>query len=360
MRARAAFFAFLLTLVVGLPAFAQNITLAEVDRDGPGHDPPGFELFISRSDCESTERFTFAFAIADVSGVDAVEVWLADNSATDCRSVAARNPSSTEAQCTYLTGVGAEGTGEIILGSADIANAISSVDDCIDLAPGGLPHHVTLYFLLIRTPGADVLDEDAATFGTDIDLVGPAPPSDVVATSGEASVKLEFTAIDANDLRGYFVFCAPPDTAYEGLSGCESSSLRPALRPPSPELRCAPADGDDPISATTALTVTDLANGERIGMAIAAVDELGNVGVLSNVVCGEPLAVEPEDEGEGRGCWSCGAAAHGRGDPGSIAIGALLLAAAALARARASVRSRARAARRAADRLAADPRGLPS
>ncbi|NUO48298.1 MAG: hypothetical protein HOV80_05510 [Polyangiaceae bacterium] len=320
MRAYAAFLAFLLTVVVGLPAFAQKITVAaaQVDRDGPGHDQPGFELFVSRSDCESPELFTFPFAISDVSGADVVEVWLADKSSIDCKSIEARNENSTGTHCVRLATADAAATGDILIPSADIANAISGVDECIDTASGGVPHHVTLYFLIIRAPGDAVPNEDAATFETDVDLLGPAPPTDVVAKSGAGSVTLEFTADDAEDLRGYFVYCAPPGGG--GLSGCESSSLQSGQPPPGPELRCAPAEGDDPISATNALTVRDLAIGERVGMAIVAVDALGNPGVLSNVVCGEPQPVE--DEG------ACSAAPHGPGAAGSIALGALALAAA--------------------------------
>ncbi len=419
MRAHVAILAFLATLFIGLPAFAQqNITIveAQIDRSGAGHDGD-LALAISRSDCESDETFSVPFTTEDVSGVATIDVWLAGNEGLDCAAIEARD-GDEENDCTLVTSVDAEQSGSVVITSSQLANAVPNVGPNAGLAscqeqgnPSGAPHNVTLFFLMTRTAGSDIPGEDVATWSTVIDLVGPAPPTELEAKSGEESVKLEFTA-STGEVKGYFVYCAPPEgggtttgagmggmgggvttgggmggagggvggggvgggmggdggaggmmttvvTATvgsttsgtttgattsattggggegggSGVSGCESSVLQAGLTPPGPEFRCAPSSGNVPLTATNGLTVQELVNGEIIGMAVAAVDDLGNPGVLSEVVCGEPRPVDDFWDqyraagGKGGGGF-CSAAAYGPGAAGSIALGALALAAA--------------------------------
>ncbi|MCA9644953.1 MAG: hypothetical protein H6718_27760 [Polyangiaceae bacterium] len=71
-------------------------------------------------------------------------------------------------------------------------------------------------------------------------------------------------------------------------SNCQASVLVPGEIPPS-EYKC----GETTNSIATSGTVKDLANGTEYTVGVAAVDDLGNVGTLSDLACATP---EPVDD----------------------------------------------------------------
>lgn len=381
MRVLVAALTAVLTLLVAATALAQNIAVENVSRSGDGHGQQGFEFFISRSDCESSETFSFPFRITDTSGIDQIEVWVTEGSGTDCTLAASRDGTGDGTDCIQITSgtTDVDDMGTIEIPAADIANALTSIDNCIDTYTGDAAHDVTIFFLAISGPVEDVPDENSATFETSVDLVGPSPPSDVVAKDAEEAARLEFTVQDTEDLRGYFVYCDPAiiPTAMGGIGGggvggagggtggaggaaggagggtttaataggtggaggggataaCGSGVLVAGAAPPDRQYRCLPLEGDDPLSATDALSVTGLKNGTVYAMAIAAVDDLGNPGVLSEVVCASPREVDDffdvyRAAGGSGGGGLCSVQPYGIGLGGAFGFGAIVAGAA--------------------------------
>jgi LPXTG-motif cell wall-anchored protein len=414
LRAPAAFLASWLVLTFGGPALAASIEVLNVTRD-PDPDPPhptGQELSISRSDCEAGDQiFTFPYTLTDGSGIDSIEVWMATVGGLDCTDP--ENRDETGDVCTRVTTVtpDPDGNGEIEIGATDLANSVDNVTECRDESASGEGRHETnLYFLLFDN-GA-VVDGGSTTFALTVDLLGPAAPTGVDAKSAEEAISVSFDPPNAEDLRGYFVYCLPAaegsgaggngaggsgggaaggggaggatadggggaggaggqggangqggagggtttsaTTTATGAGGGSGTSecstngiLVPGEAPPGPEYRCLPAEGNTPEGGTTTqgVSVTGLTNGVLYAFAVAAVDDLGNPGVLSNVVCETPVEVDDfwdvyrRAGGKGGGC-DCTAAAFDAGGPGSVALGLLAIAGGGLVARRRRKRSR--------------------
>ncbi len=385
MRAPVAALVLFASLLLTASAWAQNITVDNVSRPNGGHEGTR-KYHVSRADCESADVFEFPFTVGSTSGIDQIEVWLSEGSSgPDCSLYESRGGTSTATKCTQIpagtTNIDTMGTIEIT--AADIANAVPGVTSCVDSYTGDASHQVTLYFLLTTGPGDDVTAENTATYDTEVDLVGPAAPTDVVAKDAEEATRLEFTAEQSETPIRYFVYCDPipgeenattssttgaggaggsggaggaggaggsggsggdggtggsgtssATTSATGTGGstgsgsaaCGNGVLVEGATPPPSRYRCS---GDDPVDATDGISVTGLRNGTTYAMAVAAVDDLDNPGVLSAVVCATPQEVDDFFDvyrgAGGTGGGLCSVGPYGVGVGGALGFGAVVL-----------------------------------
>ncbi len=403
------------TTVGGGSVGTGNVIVDRVKRTRADHDDT-FEFHVSQEDCLSSDEFQFPITLSQLSGVLTLEVWIGEGSA-DCSALGARNGTGGTAQCTRIYENGApEQYMEIGITSREIAETGLGIDDCIDESASSEPRTVGIYFMLIRDPAVDVPGTDYAQWTqTKVDLLGPSPPTSVDATASDEAVDLEYKVpTNASDTVGFRFYCDDgtlelaesttsagagggggnggagglggnggaagsggdggttliPVTATVTTSssvstgvggggggtptGCAGTVLK-AGDAPNPAWRsCGSAKG-----TTGKGAATDLTNGVEYAIAVAAYDELDNVGVLSAVVCAKPFPVNDfyelyrQSGGEaGGGLCACDV-------PGGRSAGgaAASLAAVALTSALALRRARTRAGARNGLRDARRPRG---
>ena len=140
-----------------------------------------------------------------------------------------------------------------------------------------------LYFIL--TSGSDVVNASTAPLSLKYDLVGPIAPKGVTLGIGDTRLFPEWDAPDATlDTSGYELYCEP----IESVDNCVGTLLRAGEHPPVD-------DGTLKSSKigkrSTGGEVSGLTNYTPYACAVAGVDGLSNVGVLSGLVCDAPQPV---------------------------------------------------------------------
>lgn len=366
----------------GVASAGANLDVANVTRAGDGYDGE-LQYYISRADCEAAEVFEFPYTASSLSGVSALEVWLSEGA--DCTDPEKRGDGS----CVQITSVSPKATGETIsLTAAEIAGAVSTVTGCIDANTNSAAHATTLYFILNRGNGVTT---DAADFDTweqtKVDLLGPAAPDGLTATPADTAIVVELTgSLDDADAKGYQVYCDPKVIASDGSGGASSTpagiggnglgGLSPGVggaggsggaaggaggatssggaggNSAGGAASSGGAGGGPSSSCTSSVlkegelaplayacgplitsgskgTITDAVNGTEYKVAVAGVDDLGNPGVLTQVVCVSPVAVDDfftkyRDQGGQGGCVNgCVVAGDSRFDWIGLVAGAI-------------------------------------
>jgi hypothetical protein len=319
-------------------ASAQNITLGTApDREDNDYDGE-LEYYISRADCDQDEVFTFSYT-ATLTGVSSLQVWVGEGA--DCSLIDERE--GVDAGCLPVRTIDTPDQNDTVdLTAAEIAGAHKTITGCDDSSAPTDPHQTEIFFLLIRGSGTDVDAADYATWtGSKVDLLGPRAPvvNEVSAADESVTIDIELNG-DAGDQ--YQAFCNPKPTgatepqsrpfggatggggaggggaaaggggaaaggaggaaaggggasaggAGEGGAGgsvpapdCDAGDLLSGQIPPA-----SAACGE--LLAGPGVTITGLDNGTEYAIGIAAVDELGNYGELSEIVCVSPVAVE--------------------------------------------------------------------
>lgn len=182
---------------------------------------------------------------------------------------------------------------------------------------------VNFYFMYVNDNG-DVL-ASATWTKTGVDIRGPTPPSAVEARVGDGALLAKWTPSTSTDLLGYNIYCRPTD-GVEGDAGvgnagagnadagvtladagvtladagngatvapgsgeetalvCEAPGLDPGTIPALDLPLCGEVTG---LAVDSALA-KGLDNYREYALAVAAVDDLGNPGSLSNVACAVP------------------------------------------------------------------------
>lgn len=330
------------TLVAALATAGAEagVTLkSPIDRPDAGH-PSGHDYEISRKDCENAkDTFKFNLTLTDFADKQ-VEVWLAEETALDCTLKADR--AQTEAShCVKLTTKDPDTSLAIELTSGEISAGITSVSGCVDSNTNSAARAFTLYFMLVDASGADVVD-NSATWVSKIDLLGPVPPTELEAGLGDGLLVISYAVPSSTDVDGFTAFCDPPSggasssttsTASTGATSsgvttsgagggdagsCSSSLLVPGQVPATTLASCGTA-----AKSASKINAKGLTNGEPYAVAIASHDVLGNVGPMSELVCGVPAPVddffETYRESGGKGGGGCSVS------PGGVAGGAGLL-----------------------------------
>jgi hypothetical protein len=251
---------------------------------------------INQADC-LLDNATISFDL-DITGADSsqvLEVWsgtgCADKTSrdenTNCIKVADGDADSGEVQVLVkdiLQDAGIEGAGK----------GTGTAETCTpDTSASGTTSRVL--FFLVLDPGNNMSAGTPGQWPFTFDLVAPPPPTDIVAGPGENALTLNFTESDEDDLKGYRFYCS--DVANETAAGGTSST--------SGDGSCTSSvliEGNSPLGlkscgstrsklSTSGETDDSLVNGTNYAVAIAAEDNLGNLGVLSAIACGVPQEV---------------------------------------------------------------------
>jgi hypothetical protein len=315
---------------VGLPTYMHRQQPVRSDAQRPN--------WINRADCLARDVLTFSPVAVSGGDGDTLQVW-AGIRGVNCTLVENRRTTGTP-ECWLVYTAPAKASIDVAIPAVDIVGRVATdgtdafatvshgvyPDACsTSTVSGGVP--VGLSFFLVDSSGA--IQGDPRIW-TDIgyDTVPPSPPTNIDGSSSETRVHLGFTASPDLDVRSYRLYCdpppggAPPDaglgrgtlgalsdvdddpdasdaaTAREAVDagsgasgGCSRSTLLlPGTDPTSPvsldRLRCGTAGSGD-----TGATIEGLTNGVDYVAAIAAVDEVGNVGKLSAQACETPVRV---------------------------------------------------------------------
>jgi hypothetical protein len=323
-----------------------NVIVDRVERTVADHDQ-AVRYHISQADCLSADATRFPYTLSNLDGVLSFEVWLGEGSA-NCADLGARNGSGDQAQCRPVHEIGdPEDDGEIVITSRSIAETGLGYTNCVDEGDDTEPHNVSLFFMLIRDVALDVPAEDYAQWTeTKVDLLGPKPPDSITLIASDEAIEVEYE-VDAGqeDTSGYRFYCddgtlaATDATASSSSTGTSTatgggdggggagggdggaaasttatSTSTASTGSTSAETGSGGGEGSscvgnalveggtvDPAwrscgsvddGATPSGVATGLENGTTYAVAVVAVDDLGNVGKLSEVECAEPFPVD--------------------------------------------------------------------
>jgi len=301
---------------------------------GMNHPNNANPLMISQADCNA--QTTFTFAVTGLTVQKTLSVW-ASSQGGDCTQQTARNPGSTQTCYQVLAPFipTTPPSASVALTSASVVGGsggggAGGVMGCSDSTAGDAPRKLVLFFLIDEASGNVT---DSVKYDIDFDLRGPPPPVSLApSTFNESTLLVKFcTPPGTTDVAGYKIYCDPTNA-----SGSISSSADPvcsdntsavttsaatttsgaggsssdAAASSSSSVASSTSSGGGATCATTSFsagqkttglvecaTVNGLtaieaeADGFTIGklgaVAIAAFDNVGNVGVLSAVVCGQ-------------------------------------------------------------------------
>lgn len=368
MRTLVCFFAFVACLVSGAATVsAQTITLGDPEREDDLYDGD-FAYYISHADCVEEEPFEFSWHIDGLTSAMRVEIWASE--ADDCADPDERNDSDGDCNRVGDVFTNPEDDQTITIKANEIANAIDGVEDCEDSAVSTEPHVTKLYFLVIDNDAEPVPDGAFAIYeASRVDLLGPEAPTDLSAKEADTSIGLEYTE-EASDVLHYRAYCEPKAPASDGGDGGGNSS--PSSKPQGQssggggagggggggeggagggggeggEGGFAPANcgtgvlvpGEIPpseyvcggeIQSSTGGVVSPLENATEYAIGIAGVDEVGNAGPLSEVICASPVAVidfysKYRDAGGQGGCIGGCAVAQDETNPWLFVVGGVV------------------------------------
>ena len=289
---------------------------------------------INRADCLANAEVTLSTQVT--LGDGSFEVWVG----SACTELMSR----TDHQCFLVKELEITDTQDVTLRVQDLLQTPSAtaaadagtdaVCDGSDNQSGGIDLHV---FFMLLNGGDGMLIGTPADMVFNYDITPPPPPTGVTAGPGEEAVEVTFTAPESTqDLAGYRFFCSDVGASPEpGAGGAGEPAAAPAGDCTSSVL----VAGEDPPteavyacgSANSAQadhgTATGRSNGERSVVAVASLDEFGNLGKLSALVCSTPKEITGYFEayraagGQGGGGF-CGFAPPRRG---ALAAGLVLL-----------------------------------
>lgn len=310
----------LVALTLALPAEATLTLKKPIERPDANH-PSGHEFDISKRNCEDAKDiFTFNFTLDNFNG-KTLEAWLSTDANLDCTTKEARSASEPSHCVRVKFQTPADDTEAITLSAAEIAAKIDGVSGCVDSNPNTAARPIKLWFMLLDS-SADVAAGDAAeAFSTNVDLLGPAPPTELSAGLGSEALIISYTVPTGSDVDGFTVYCDPPSGAAastgatgtgvtaagvgggSGAGSCSSTLLVAGEIPDSTLVSCGSA-----AKASATATAKGLTNLTSYAIAVSSEDILGNVGPLSEIVCGTPAPVDDffdayrQAGGKGGGC----------------------------------------------------------
>jgi hypothetical protein len=199
------------------PVRAQTIVInPDVDRAGAERDSSHEPFDISYADCVGDNDLVFT--VTDLSAGDTLSVWVTDSA--DCTDRQSRN----DGLCTsvidefQLSDVSVE----ITVSAAAVANSFDSVDGCVDTGAVDSPRPAKLYFIV------NVSEDPVTGFEvweqTDVNLLGPPPPTDVtVAPADDTKLTVNYSADDSStDFEGFYFYCEVT-TANAGTGGASTA-----------------------------------------------------------------------------------------------------------------------------------------
>ena len=280
------------------PGLSRNVGL----RDGGAGG-----YWLNRDDCLADDVLHFPLRLANNAGF-ALTVWATESVALDCRETTLRSSAGRECWPLFF-GKFPEGQAQIDLPVRDLlarGRGAGTLQTCLgkeQLNPSHQP--IVIWFMHVVTDERSESSGVSMFFTTQYDLLPPAGPV-VSLASQEPTLSLHWSQVLDPDVAGYRVYCdsAPaPTSSGTGLAEppCVSSVLSASLPPSADATLC----GDVESPSTIEAEVSGLTSGQRYAVAVAAYDLAGNVGPLSNVVCGAPRDPEGRVDINGRGGCGC-------------------------------------------------------
>ncbi len=247
---------------------------------------------LNRQDCIADANLTFPILVTDTGSI--LEIWVG----TGCETKEGRE--KTEPECwkvlseeakistpqPYVVSV------RSIVKRGAVENGVAveaEVCDQASTSAGAQP--INVYFVSMST---DRTQLGFASWPLEYDLAAPAPPTDLRAGPGEAALVVSFEGAGTTDGDGYVAYCEPSavdpagaaGTSAVGSGSCSSSSLVPGERAPDGLKDCGQSEQLAP-----SIRAEGLVNGQGYTVALASKDKFGNVGALSELVCGTPADV---------------------------------------------------------------------
>ncbi|HEX2734451.1 MAG TPA: hypothetical protein VHM70_22740 [Polyangiaceae bacterium] len=335
-------------------AHAQTIlplTPSAFSRNQPSRRTTQKPFWINRADCLADDVLHFQIKVMGVTDYN-FEVWIGDK---DCSQKPQRIGSLAECWQVYKESA-PSASFTVDLKVRDIVSkhpatgqlSKGTIDDCNDNWASSLG----FYFMYVDDTG-DVASNNVVWQNTGVDIKGPLPPSDVHVGIGNEELVAHWKTSGSVGLVGYNLYCsgvlgtevtpspAASSSAFTPISSTPTNSspidggpdagnlldastasaasdLLDAASPASsvPYTRVLSPDGGvlcegaiglvpgqlppeelKPCGSETSKTATSgyaggLVNGNTYAVAVAAIDELGNPGELSNLACGVPEYVD--------------------------------------------------------------------
>ena len=317
---------------------------------GPGL-PPTYG--INRADCLGTgagagsdTRWQFAIN-QPLASYQFLEVWVRTDGSAGCTDPGARGVTGLAPICAKVaTFAGSKVNANQVFEIPDVAFMAAmqssprrTTDDAADgfaadkaarptaCAVAGSMDPINLYvsFLLTSdTAGTLVGDGAELVYTTSYDLAGPLPPV-IAVTPGDKLLEAKWdvgSGAPPAAMVGYQAYCFPKGTSFTGsastsiAAGCGTDVVLPAAfsegKQPDASLdtyRC----GSIAPATSTATRIEGLTNDQTYAVAIGVLDTYGNVGPLSNVVCGTPKAGAGGAGSDGSSSCNCASTGHSTG-----------------------------------------------
>ncbi|XYI00869.1 hypothetical protein ACMHYB_14335 [Sorangium sp. So ce1128] len=343
---------------------------SDIERTGKRRPSSQSPLWISREDCltDNDLLFTITLSPGSYSRGDTLSVWVSET--VDCRL---RTERDSDGDCVMIEAKSdLDSPITFRVPAEKIASALRA-PDCNDPGPSTSARPVSIYFLHQESSQEDVGADDSAVWtDTKMDLLGPRPPTNVKVGSGDTRLIVEYSRSSDEDTFGHYFYCdsnivsspgsggggagaggaagagggagdgggggggaADDDAAGgggddggDGDSSCGSSVLVPGEIPDPSLVPCGR------VGRASAGEASGLDNGIPYAVGVAAYDNIGNPGVLSELGCGMPVDVDSffelyrEAGGEAGGgfCSVAGPVGAGRWLP--VPLGAMVAGAA--------------------------------
>jgi hypothetical protein len=291
--------------------------------DAPGEDPHPSGVTtntINLEDCTANLFYQFDLGVADPSASYVLEAWAGTQ---DCSQLANRQ-SASSAVCWPVAPFQLALTNPYLFNvrMQDIASGASAATHPVTYAPTTDPTvchaqtqtgatALTLYFFFAdggSNPVGTVQQYPIALDTRAGDVQG-----NISVLGASSALIVNIAATSDPSTQGWNVYCDPPpangsseagdaslsDAAASSPGACAPSSvlIQGAAAPLDPRYLCAQTG-----ATSTTVDVSGLINGQHYNVAVAATDAAGNVGPLSNVVCGEPTESSTEVSGGGVSC----------------------------------------------------------
>jgi hypothetical protein len=185
--------------------------------------------WINYKDCASDIRLQFTLEASGLPCSDQIQAWVGPM--TDCTQTAARQTTSGSARCWPVSQpVPPQQTFTIDIRAEDLVAHITDEEPPVSYvptestaacqsqaAPGGTA--LSLYFMAIEANGQAV-DGTSAEYDFGADLVGPYPPTNVVAGIGENLIVVNWTPQVDSTIQGFNIYCQN-----QGASGGDTGAV---------------------------------------------------------------------------------------------------------------------------------------
>jgi hypothetical protein len=313
---------FLAVLLFSSSASSQTIELglARVSRDAPRFDRAvNRSYYLNRNDCLTEDVFHFRLRLQDNAGLG-LTGWVTHSNA-DCAAIAARTSGSRDCWMVFFQTLPAE---EQLVDVRVQDMAIRPTDrpgtgtpeGCLGAGqPDSAPQRLQIWFMHVVGDAQSQARGEVTGLQTLYDLIPPGAPSAIMKGT-EESLLVGWSPPRDSDVAGYRLYCDPargqPSPTAGGAAGggsddpqCRSS----ALSMPAVSLLDANLCGVIDSPSVTEAVLSGLHDGQSYAVAVAAYDEAGNIGALSNVVCGTPRNPHGIVDIAGRGGCGCRIAA---------------------------------------------------